>query len=284
MRILVVGATGVLGRHVVPRLLERGHAVRAVVRREEQAQSLRFLGAEPVSGDILDPASLAGAAAGCDAALHLATAIPKPGEAPDWGRNDRIRREGTANLLAAAAAAGVRRYVQQSITFVYGDHGAASVDEATPLRPPAFARSAEDMEDLVRGSALGWVILRGGLLYGPGTGREAGWWAAARAGTLRAAGTGDGLLSLVHVADLARAVVAATQAAPVGGIYNVVDDAPVAERVLYGYVAARAGAPAPGAGGEPFLPSLGVSNARLRRDLGWSPAYPSYRSGLAGVE
>src|SRR5579885_2934342 len=103
MRILVVGATGVLGRNVLPRLLERGHRVRAVARRVEQVEMLQRLGVEARLGDILDASSLLSAAKGCDAALHLATAIPRPGQPGDWSLNDRIRREGTRNLLAATA-------------------------------------------------------------------------------------------------------------------------------------------------------------------------------------
>lgn len=104
MNVLVVGTTGVLGRNVVPRLVERGHIVKAVVRRREQAQFLHQAGAEPILGDIFDKDSLNDAARGCDVALHLATAIPKSGD-QDWGLNDRIRREGTRNFIAAAVGA-----------------------------------------------------------------------------------------------------------------------------------------------------------------------------------
>src|ERR1051325_3854981 len=128
MKILVVGATGILGRHTVPRLVERGHTVRAVVRRPEQAQLLKEEGAEPIAGDIFDRNSLQEAAQGCEVALHLATAIPKAGE-QDWSLNDRIRREGTSNLIAVATQNGVKRYIQQSITLLYGDNGQIIVDE-----------------------------------------------------------------------------------------------------------------------------------------------------------
>lgn len=279
MRILVVGATGVLGRNVIPRLLERGHAVRAVVRRTEQAGILRGLGVETFPGDILDQDSLYVAARGCDAALHLATAIPRtPGG--DWSANDRIRREGTRHLLAAAALARVPRYLQQSITFLYGDTGTTIVDESAALRPSARIQSAADMEELVRAASLEWVILRGGSFYGPGTGREDDWRAQARAGTLRLPGDGSALLSLIHVADMARAVVRAVESAPAQTVANVVDDQPVAYRALYGYVAAQAGMLDPAAGGPPTA-SLACANAHIKGLLGWQPAYPTYRSGLA---
>ena len=119
MKIFVVGSTGVLGRHVVPRLLERGHEVRTVARKQEQVKQLQRIGVGAAVGDILDAQSLKRSAAGCEVALHLATAIPKPGAAQDWAPNDRVRREGTQNLLVACHHAGIRRYVQQSTCFLY---------------------------------------------------------------------------------------------------------------------------------------------------------------------
>lgn len=279
MRVLVVGATGVLGRNVIPRLVERGHEVRAVARRPEQVERLRATGIDATVGDILDPATLAGPARGCDAALHLATAIPRSGGAPDWSLNDRVRREGTRNLLAAARDGGVRRYVQQSIVFLYGDQGDRVVDESTPIAAASNISSAADMEEQVRSSSLDWCILRGGAFYGPGTGAEDRWREAAEAGRLRLPGDG-GFISLIQVADMARAVVLAAESAPARSIYNVVDDEPVRYRDLYGYIAAQIGAPAPEPGGGPAR-SLACSNAAIKAALGWSPAYPSYRSGLA---
>lgn len=280
MHILVVGATDVLGRNVVPRLQERGHEVRALVRRAEQAAALRRLGAEAVTGDILDLESLLNAASGCDAALHLATVIPKPGGAQDWSGNDQVRREGTRNLLAAAEQAGVHRYVQQSITLLYGDQDDRIVDESTPLQPASHLKSAADMEALVQASSLDWCILRGGSFYGQGTGQEARWFQAAREGILHLPGSGTSLLSLIHVADMARAIVLAVESAPPRSLFNVVDDTPVSYRELYAHVAILAGARHTTPGDAP-VPSLGCDNTRLKEALGWTPAYPSYRSGLA---
>lgn len=280
MQVVVIGATGVLGRHVVPRLLEHGHRVRVVVRKAEQAVVLQRRGAEAVLGDILDAASLTAAVADCEAALHLATAIPKPGGPQDWGPNDRIRREGTQNLLAACQQAGVCRYIQQSTAFLYDYQGSEFADEATPLRPNPFLQSTLDMEELVQASPLDWCILRGGFFYGPGTFEDA-WREAARQGTLQLPGDGRSLLSLVHVVDMARAVVLATERAPAHSIYNVVDDQPVTYAELYQYVAVLVGGPLPTPGGPMFLPSFGCCNDRLKAALGWSLAYPTYRSGLA---
>ena len=280
MKVMVVGATGVLGRNVIPRLVERGHAVHAVVRRDEQARFLQHAGANPIEGDIFDVDSLRRATHGCDIALHLATAIPKPGE-HDWSLNDRIRREGTRNLLDAAAANGVKRYIQQSIALLYGDNGHDLVNETAPLRPAPVIQSASDMEAMVRAAALDWCILRGGLFYGPGTGPDDAWRKAAADGSMRLPGDGSALLSLVHVVDMARAVVVAAENAPCGSIYNVVDDDPVSFKRLFGYVAAQLRAPEPVAGGPTSLPSLGCTNTRIKGDLPWQPSYATYRSGLA---
>jgi nucleoside-diphosphate-sugar epimerase len=279
MRICVVGATGVLGRHVLPRLQERGHSVRAVVRRAEHLAPLQRQGIEAVRGDILDPRSLEPAVAGCDAALHLATAIPR-GAGGDWSRNDRIRRDGTRNLLAAATSAGVRRYVQQSITFLHGDRGTAIVDETATLQPRPGIQSAADMEAQVQASAFEWCILRGGAFYGPGTGREESLRAELQAGTLRLPGDGTAYVSLIHVADMAQAVVLAAESAPAHGVFNVVDDTPVTYATFYSYLAAQEDMPDPEPGG-PVVASLACANVHLRETLPWRPAYPSFRSGLA---
>jgi nucleoside-diphosphate-sugar epimerase len=278
MNVAVIGATGVLGRHVVPRLIERGHQVRAIARRPGEIKRLRRLGVEAVPGDILLPDTLLPATAGCEAALHLATAVPRPGTTPDWSLNDRIRREGTRNFIAACQANGLRRYLQMSITLLHGDHGADIIDA---VQPDPITQSAVDMEALVRGAAFEWCILRGGLFYGPATGREDEWRRAARAETLQIPGDGTGLMSLVRAVDMARAVVMAVEWAPAGSTYHVVDDRPVECQALYRYLAAQVDGPEPELGGEAILPSLGCSNGRLKADLGWEPLYATYQAGLA---
>jgi nucleoside-diphosphate-sugar epimerase len=264
---------------VVPRLIERGHSVRAVVRRPDQAAKLQCLGVEAVLGDILDAASLNTAVSGCEVALHLATAIPKPGGPQDWTANDRIRREGTQTLLAACQQAGVQRYIQQSIAFLYDSQGTEFADETTPLRPNPFLQSTLDMEELVRAAPLNWCILRGGFFYGPQTFEDA-WREAARQGELQLPGDGSARLSLIHVTDMARAVVLAAEQAPACSIYNSVDDQPVTYAELYQHLATLVGGPVPVAGGPIFLPAFACRNDRLKHELGWWPAFPTYRSGL----
>jgi 2-alkyl-3-oxoalkanoate reductase len=282
MRVLVVGATGVLGRNVIPRLLERGHQVRAVVRREEQAQLLNGMGAETVIGNILDDKSMKVASRDVHTGLHLATAIPRNGS-QDWSLNDRIRLEGTRNLLDALIENGAKHYLQQSITLVYGEQGGEIVDEAAPLQATPISQSAIEMEAMVRDSGLAWTILRGGLFYGPGTGREEGWWQAARHGSLTIPGDGSDLISLVHVVDMARAVVDATEhsSSRTGRLYNIVDDEPVHIKELFGHIAAQVGAAGLPSGSPRYLPSLGVSNLKAQIELNWRPVFPNYRIGLA---
>jgi nucleoside-diphosphate-sugar epimerase len=238
------------------------------------------MGVETRIGNVFDRTSLEEAARGMELALHLATAIPKSGS-QDWSLNDRVRREGTHNLLAAAAKSGIKRIILQSITLLYGEKGQEVIDESAPLQVTAISESSADMEAMLRASDLEWNILRGGIFYGAGTGREDGWRNAARQGQLALPGDGSDLISLVHVVDFARAVVAAAEAASAGNVYNIVDDEPVSYRRLFNHVAAQMGAAPPPPGGPRFLPSLGCSNDRAKRELPWQPAFPSYLSGLA---
>lgn len=140
MRVGIVGATGVLGRQVVPRLVERGHVVRSIVRRESDMTRLPGLGIDAIVGDILQPDSLSKGLKGCDSVLHLATAIPRAGTPnPDWSLNDRVRRDGTANLVGACRKLGIERYVQQSIA----ERCVHSVSQVWGYWWPARSRSAD---------------------------------------------------------------------------------------------------------------------------------------------
>ena len=280
MRVAVVGATGVLGRQVVPLLLERGHTVSALARSESQAASFRRTEVRPVLGDIFRQESLEEVTKNSDVVLHLATAIPREGSAATWHDNDRIRRLGTKNLLLAAHTNQSSRYIQQSITLLYGQSD-EPLNEDAELNPAPFIQSALDMENLVKGSKLDWCILRGGVFYGPGTGTEEGWRRAARTSSLRYPGDGSGFISLVHVFDMARAVVRAAEQAAPHNIFNVVDSHPVTYRELFGYIAAQEGASAPEPGAPQTLPSLACSSNRIRSELGWSPVFSTFRTGLA---
>jgi nucleoside-diphosphate-sugar epimerase len=284
--VAVLGATGVYGRHLVPRLVARGHRVRALVRRPEAAAIAAACGAELRVADVFDAASLRAGLAGCDVAINLATSLPGPSGRGDYAANDRVRREGTPIWVRACRDAGVSRIVQQSIALVNAGAGDAWADEDTVFRGQqdvaglAIA-AALAMEETVRESGLDWIILRGGLFYGPGTGFDDEWFARARAGKLRLPADGGDWVSLVHIADMAEATIAALARWPSRRALIVSDDEPARWRDVFAYVAAIAGVAPPERGGRLGLPSCRVSNRRAREQLSWTPVYANYRVGLA---
>lgn len=270
----------------VPRLIERGHEVRALSTSAAKLARLAPLGVAGFVGSILDRASLVPVLEGCDAVMHLATAIPPQGMAAAeaaaiWALNARIRTEGTDNLIAASTAAGVTRYLQQSIAHLTVSEGGEWVDETSPVRASPANQATVDMEAKVAASPLDWRMVRGGAFYGPGTGREAFWLGAARTGKLRLPGDGSAWISLAHVADVAEACVSALGISTGRFIVNAVDDEPVTYAQLFAHLAALAGGPAPQPGGSPGLPSYRARNRRARELLGWRPFFASYRSGWA---
>ncbi|MEX0955550.1 MAG: NAD(P)-dependent oxidoreductase [Rhizobiaceae bacterium] len=285
MRIAIVGATGVYGRHLTPRLVAKGHEVRALVRRIEAAGVARGCGADIRVADIFDRDALSDALDGCEVCVNLATSLPGPSGRGDFAVNDRVRREGVPILIEACGEAGVARLIQQSISWV-GAAGDRLADETSVHEPEGddigarAIRAAQEMEATVEGSSLDWLILRGGLFYGPGTGFDDDWFARAAEGKLRLPGDGSGFVSLVHIADMATATVAALDAWPSRRALIVADDMPARWTDVFGYVASVAGAKAPEPGGAVRLPSFRMSNALARKSLHWAPRYPDYRSGL----
>jgi nucleoside-diphosphate-sugar epimerase len=284
-RIAVLGATGVYGRHLVPRLVAAGYRVRALARRPEAAAIPAACGAEIAAADIFDEASLRAGLAGCEVALNLATSLPAPGEQGDYAKNDQLRREGTPIFVRACRAVGVPRILQQSIAMTHAGGGDQWADEAT-FHPPgegiagAAIAAVRAMEAAVVESDLDWVILRGALFYGPGTGFDDDWFARARAGKLRLPAAGNDYVSLVHIADMAAATVAAIRRWPSRQALIVADDCPAPWRDVLTYVCAVAGSEPPQPGGRASMPSFRVKNARARELLGWEPAYRDYREGL----
>ncbi|MCU7494307.1 MAG: NAD(P)-dependent oxidoreductase [Ignavibacteria bacterium] len=281
MKILIIGSTGVLGRNVIPRLMEKQIEVKALVRTRLQMDYYNHLGIEALEGDILKADSISMASEGCQAAMHLATVIPGGTGTLDWSMNDRVRREGTQNLIRACRENGLKGYFQQSIIFLYGDNGETIIDESSPLKPQHYIQSASDMESMVRESGLEWRILRGGSFYGPGTGRDEDFLNRARAGNLKIPGDGNNYISLINVADMASAFVTSVTKTKAGSIYNIVDDEPVKSRDLFSYIAAVANAPLPQREEGLTLPSYRCSNKSFRDQTGWRPAFATYRSGLA---
>jgi nucleoside-diphosphate-sugar epimerase len=288
IRVAVLGASGVYGRHLVPRLCAEGYRVCALVRSPERASAAAACGAEVCAADVFDEASLRKGLAGCDVAIHLATRLPGPsGSAETFAENDRLRREGTPIWVRACRDAGVTRIVQQSIAMVHADGGDAWADESTlpALEQEGLARTAIGaalaMERTIAESGLDWLVLRGGLFYGPGTGFDDDWFARARAGRLRLPGDGSGWVSLVHIADMAAATMAALRRWPSRQALIVADDEPARWRDVFTYVAQLAGAAPPAPGGRALMPSFRVRNARAREALQWAPLYPNHRAGLA---
>jgi len=287
VRIAVLGATGVYGRHLVPRLVAAGYRVRALARRPEMAGIVAACGAELAAADIFDEASLRTGLAGCDVAINLATSLPGPSSRGDYATNDRLRREGTPIWVRACRDAGVPRIVQQSIALVHAGGGDAWADETTFHRlgeesiATVAISAALAMEAAVEQSGLDWITLRGGLFYGPGTGFDDDWIARARAGKLRMPGDGDDYVSLVHIADMAAATMAALARWPSRRALIVADDHPTCWRDLLNYVSALAGGAPPQPGGRALMPSFRVTNRCARELLCWAPFYADYRAGLA---
>jgi nucleoside-diphosphate-sugar epimerase len=283
--IAVLGASGVYARHLIPRLAASGYGVRALVRRPEAAGVARACGADVRVADIFDAEALRAGLASADIGINLATSLPGPSGRGDFEVNDRVRREGAPLWAAACREAGVTRIVQQSIAMVNAA-GVELADEDTAFKPSTNETATKAieaslaMEAVIRASELDWLILRGGLFYGPGTGFDDDWFARAAAGKLRLPETGEDYVSLVHIADMAAATVAAIDAGVSGQALIVADDRPAQWRDVFGYVAEVAGGPPPATGGRPGFPSFRVSNARARAALGWAPRYADYHAGL----
>lgn len=280
MRVFIVGATGVLGRSLLPMLLEEGHVVRALVRSRSRSHPLDSR-VDVVEGDLLDPHHLNGRLPslliGYDAAIHIATAIPRDPTAPGaWEPLARLRTEGTHRLLDAALRAGISRYVQQSIVMAYVDGGDSPLDEATPLdtspERAAICAPVIAMEAMVREISprrLGWAILRGGLFVGSGTGQEEDV-DRLRRGTQTVPCDGSSYVSLIHVGDMARAVVCALKRAPGGSVFNIVDE-PIRLGPYLDRLATIAGAPMPLREGGACPPSFRCSNDAACSVLQWEP-------------
>lgn len=302
MRVLVCGGTGVLGRYLVPRLVARGHEVTVLTRSDGRAQLAQSLGARPVTGDILTPNSLHAAAPGHDVIVHAATQIPRafPGKPEDFAGNDRIRREGTAHLLAAAEAAGIRRIVLQSIIWVHGDHGDAWIDETAALKPAKLTQSAVDLESQGRGFAertgASVTILRCGSLYAAEAWHTREIVRRLRHRLLPIVADGRNYQGFIHGADMAAAFAAAVEWGGAGGVFFVTDDEPSPLGDYLHWLARAAGASEPlhiprfvarlALGHEmeaAYTSSLRCRNDRTKLALGWVPAYPTFREGYAEV-
>jgi nucleoside-diphosphate-sugar epimerase len=305
MKIFLAGAGGAIGRSLLPRLIEAGHEVTGMSRSEQRAEAIRSAGAQALVCDVFDAAALAEgvAAAQPEVVVHELTSLPDRIDLrnPEYGPNNRIRREGTRNLLAAASAAGARRVVAQSIAFMYAPVGGPVKDEEAPLMTGAegsFGESVDatvSLEEQVTGAeGIEGLVLRYGWFYGPGTyfGLDGSTAEDIRRRRFPVVGGGSGISSFIHIDDAAAATVAAVErGAP--GIYNVVDDvpAPMSEwvPVYAGAIGAKRPFRVPGwlarlvAGKQAVAMATGLrgaSNAKAKAGLGWEPSYASWRQGF----
>ena len=293
MKVFLAGATGVIGSRALRRLVAAGHDVTAVARSAEKAEAVRAAGATPVQVSLFDRDALVAAVAGHDAVVNLATKIPSLTEAAmpgAWAENDRIRTEGSANLVDAALAAGATRYVQESITFTYPDSGDAWIDaESTPIDavgPTSSVTAAEASAARFTEAGGTGVVLRFGLFYAADSSHTQAMIAAARKGAAMVAGAPGAYQSAIHADDAAAAVVAALDVP--AGTYDVVDDEPLtkaeAAKVLGGRFRFPGGlAKLGGKQTGPLTRSQRVSNRRFKEASGWAPAYRSFRDGLPAV-
>ena len=295
MRLFVTGGTGAIGGYAIPALLDAGHQVHAMARGADKAAVLSRQGATPVEVSLFDREGLASAFAGCDAVVNLASALPSTTafiRASAWADCERIRTDGSAAVVDAAAAAGVGTVIQESVVMIYRDQGADWIDENAPVDHYPIAAGNHAAEASARRFAGTGVVLRFGLFYGRGAAHSEQMMRMARRHILFRAGPPESYVSSIHLADAASAVVAALGVP--AGTYNVVDDEPLAKRehaeALSRAVGVRPWIVGPGRVAEllgdrttSLTRSVRAGNARLRAASGWQPIYPSVREGYSAM-
>jgi 2-alkyl-3-oxoalkanoate reductase len=306
MKVFVAGASGVIGLPLVRQLAEAGHEVTGTTRQQRKTGSIREAGGEAVVCDALDAEGLEAAVRSVEpeVVVNQLTNFPdrsEPGKAAFFESSNRVRSEGGRNLLAAARAAGARRFLTQSICFLYAPEGDWVKDEdARPFddAPGPFREAVEVLvgheQKALSAEGIETLVLRYGQFYGPGThyapdghlARET------RKRRLPIIGAGDGTFSFVHVEDAAGATVAALEAGT-PGIYNVCDDEPAPMREWVPVYADALGAKPPRrvplwlarlVAGRPTAEQAarmrGASNAKFKARVGWEPRYASWRQGF----
>jgi nucleoside-diphosphate-sugar epimerase len=303
MRVLVAGASGAIGTRLVPQLLNAGHEVIGTSRSPANAERVRALGAKAIALDLLDAAAVRKAVLDTepDAIVHQATALADVRFSRNMDRSfaqtNRLRREGTDALLAAAREAGVRRFVAQSFaSFRYAREGGMVKTEDDPLDPsppPATRETNAAMRYLDQAvTDAGGIALRYGGFYGADNDGLVG---PVRKRLFPIVGDGGGVSSFIHLDDAAAATVLALEHDG-AGIYNVADDEPAPAREWLPVLAEVLGAKPPRhvprwlarlvAGDAAVVmgtESRGASNAKARRELGWTPRYPSWRQGFVAA-
>jgi nucleoside-diphosphate-sugar epimerase len=297
MRVLVAGATGVIGSALLPQLKAAGHEVFGLSRTPEGLLKVETLDAESVRGDVLDAAQMRRAVQQTqpEAIVNLATAMPLRLKIhpPDWEQNDRVRVEGTQNLLDAATESPLRLFVQGSVGYICATQGDQWITEESPLATYEFLRSTRRMEERIVRNSLPAVLLRFGALMSADSWHTQQSVAALRRGMLPILGDGSAYLSLLHADDAAQAILCALarpETAASSKIYHVADNEPAPMRDVLPFAARVLQAPAPRSV-PPFLAKMLVgaltldilsasyrlSNERIRQELGFAPRFPTYR-------
>jgi len=306
MRVFLAGASGAIGRPLVRQLTAEGHEVLGMTSRPANAPAVEAAGGRAIVCDALDAEAVTAAVAEVspEVVISQLTRLPKDDFDPrkiDYGPTNRARAGGGHNLLEAAKTAGARRFVTQSVAFIYAPEGDPVKDETAPIwsnapepfRGGALATAEHEREVLDAGGIDG-AVLRYGFFYGPGTyyARDGGTARRVKSRRFPIVGRGDAVFSFIHVEDAAAAtVVACERGSP--GIYNIVDDEPAPLREWLPFYAEALGAKRPlrvptflaRIFGGPFATAMatelrGASNAKARRELGWQPGYPSWRQGF----
>jgi nucleoside-diphosphate-sugar epimerase len=303
MRVFVAGAGGAVGKRLVPMLVARGHHVTGTTSRPESADQIRRLGAEPVVVDGLDAVGIGQAVAQAepDAIIHEMTALSGT---PDFKHFDRwfaltnqLRTEGTENLLAAAKASGVKRFVAQSFTgWSNSREGSWIKTEDDPLDPHPLKEQTHTLaaikflEHAVLEASLDGIVVRYGGLYGPGSSEKLVEILNRR--MFPVIGNGAGMVSSTHIDDAAGGTLTALERGR-RGIYNIVDDEPAPSREFIPAIAEAVGAKPPLhvpawlgrlVAGEVAVTMMtegrGSSNVKAKRELDWQPIWPSWRDGF----
>lgn len=313
MKILVAGASGAMGRALLPLLVRAGHDVVGMVQRPRSVEVVHSLGAEPRTADALDAAAVLSCFRETkpQVAIHQLTAIPPALDMRHFDRDfaltNLLRIEGTRHLLAAAVDVGTTHFIAQSFAgWTYGRKGNRSKlkveEDALDPDPPRRMRATLDaLKSLERAvlseSRVTGSILRYGAFYGPHTSiaKDGSVVQAVRRRKLPLVGEGDGIWSFVHIEDAASATAAAVESGR-GGIYNVVDDEPAPVSEWLSFLAHSAHAQPPkrvpawmarlliGEHAVAMMNEIrGVSNAKIKRELGWTPHWPSWRDGFREV-
>jgi nucleoside-diphosphate-sugar epimerase len=307
MKVFLAGASGALGKPIVRELIARGHEVVAMTSTDSKRPMLEKLGASAVVGDVFDAAAMARLvrAAEPDGVVNVASKWSiYPTRLSQVTPANEIREQGACNLVAAAVAAGARRYVNESMMFVYGygDHERPLTEDQPPGRErrkglqrvidAIVAAERVVREHSERGEIEG-SCMRFGFFHGQHADSTRQMFDLVRRRKLPLVGQGEAVRSWIELEDAARAVADALERARAGSVYNVVDDQPVSMRDYIGEIVRLTGSKPPrrmpywliNAGASYVAPAFGrgrlaVSNAKIKQELGWSPSYTTYREAL----